>query len=67
MKKREKKINGILKFAKGEKFEKHYLRFLDGNGNPDPLLPVKEINGLFDVVVQFVDFSGKNKGSETPV
>jgi hypothetical protein len=46
-----------MKFAKGEKVEKHYLKYLDENGNPVPDMPVKEINNPFDVVVQFVDFS----------
>jgi hypothetical protein len=50
-----------MKFVKGEKVEKHYLRFLDESGNPIPDMPDTEINNPFDVVVQFVDFSKKTR------
>jgi hypothetical protein len=56
---REKKINDIMKYAKGGKIEKHYLRFLKEDGSPVPNMPVEEINSPFDVVVQFVDFRKK--------
>jgi hypothetical protein len=52
-----KKINDIMKFVKGEKVEKHYLKFLDENGNLIPDMPIKETANPFDVVIQFVDFS----------
>jgi hypothetical protein len=66
MNNRGKKINDIMKFVKGKKVEKHYLKFLDENDNPIPDMSIKEIDNPFDVIVQFVDFSeGKNKDTYT--
>jgi hypothetical protein len=68
MNNRGKKINDIMKFVKGEKVEKHHLRYLDENDNPIPELPDKETINPFDIVVRFVDFSkGKNKDMRVPV
>jgi len=55
---REKKIDTILKFAKGEKVKKSYLRFFDVDGN---LTSCKEIDNPFSVSVHFADFSKKKK------
>jgi hypothetical protein len=65
MSKRGNKINDIMKFVKGERAEKHYLKFLDENGNLIPDMPIKETANPFDVVIQFVDFS-KQKNDPLP-
>jgi hypothetical protein len=65
MNNRGKKVNDIMKFVKGEKVEKHYLRYLDENGNPMPDMQVQEIDNPFDVVILFADFS-KNKKLPNP-
>jgi hypothetical protein len=61
---REKKISNILKFAKGEKVKKSYLRFFDEDGNPTLCEKWKEIDGSISVSVQFKDMSKKSENIE---